>query len=116
MFSNKCYAVGCYNEADCQAVVAKPSALNPKLAYVSKFRGSNTVQSLLTDGEFDQTFFKSRLLFSSVFSSGEFGFLLNLNNPLIGGLSLFLCEVLLHCRLSRFFVNKKLYQLCFQTM
>ena len=52
MFSDKCYAVGCFNEADCQAVVAKPSALNPKLAYVSKFRGTNTAQSLLTDGEF----------------------------------------------------------------
>ena len=40
MFSDKCYAVGCYDEALCQAVVAKPSNLNPKLAYVSKYRAN----------------------------------------------------------------------------
>ena len=50
MFSDKCYAVGCFNEADCQAVVAKPSALSPKLAYVSKNRGSS--QPAITDGSF----------------------------------------------------------------
>ena len=40
MFSDKCYAVGCYDESLCQAVVAKPSSLEPKLAYVSKFRSN----------------------------------------------------------------------------
>ncbi|XP_065644699.1 uncharacterized protein LOC100203833 isoform X44 [Hydra vulgaris] len=45
MFSDKCYAVGCFDEASCQAVIAKPSNLNPKLAYVTKYR-PNTVLSL----------------------------------------------------------------------
>ena len=62
MFSDKCYAVGCFNEADCQAVVAKPSALNPKLAYVSKTRGGSGVgfqaSSGINDGK--PPFFKFR--------------------------------------------------------
>ena len=48
MFSDKCYAVGCYDESKCQAVLAKPSSLNPKLAYVSKYRGGSS----LTNGNY----------------------------------------------------------------
>ena len=50
MFSDKCYAVGCYDESQCQAVLAKPSTLNPKLAYVTKYRsmGLTTLDTIPT--------------------------------------------------------------------
>ena len=36
MFADLCYSVECKKEDECQAVVAKPSSLDPKVAYVSR--------------------------------------------------------------------------------
>lgn len=36
MFADLCYSVECKNEDDCQAVVAKPSNLSPKVSFVSR--------------------------------------------------------------------------------
>ncbi|XP_065055660.1 uncharacterized protein LOC135684164 isoform X2 [Rhopilema esculentum] len=38
MFADLCYSVECKNEQDCQAVVAKPSRLDPKISFVSRNR------------------------------------------------------------------------------
>ena len=36
MFGAHCYSVQCQNEKLCQAVLAKPSQLEPKVSYVSR--------------------------------------------------------------------------------
>lgn len=36
MFGDHCYSVQCQNEKLCQAVLAKPSHLEPKVSYVTR--------------------------------------------------------------------------------
>ena len=48
MFGDSCYSVECRNEKLCQAVLAKPSRLEPKISYITrgyfddKDKGMNT--------------------------------------------------------------------------
>ena len=55
MFGESCYSVECRNEKLCQAVLAKPSQLEPKVSYVTrgyledKDKGMHTRFDLHTD-------------------------------------------------------------------
>jgi len=95
MFSDKCYAVGCYDESQCQAVLAKPSSLNPKLAYVTKYRamGLTTMDVVPSGIEFDVKetmdycaadqkhgpIYTNKTLFGGM-KAGNFSFLGNVND------------------------------------
>lgn len=46
MFGTRCYSVACENENVCQAVMAKPTKLEPSISYVSRGLVQNRDQGM----------------------------------------------------------------------
>ena len=42
MFGTRCYSVTCKSEKDCQAVLAKPTNLHPRISYMTRISSGNS--------------------------------------------------------------------------